>query len=298
VIPNRSLLAAVLSSAIAFSACSNNGGVSVATEADQDPAPAVDESAVEPEVLDETAPDQDPAPAVDESAVEPEVLDETPEVLDETAVADDELTRARAYLDNDFIDTFGDDDADCIVIEMVDNLGLARLAELDANGGPIDQGDVDALLDSMYACVDATDLGTMLTAEMAGGNFAIPAEARDCVVAGYGERTTVEALLTAGFAADGPDAGLAGDAARAAIAPLIDCIGFGGLMQQEAAADGVTLGEETIACLDDQGNDLFTDVVGGMLAGGTPLSGGDAQQEMVALLLGCLSADEMAQMSN
>ncbi len=290
-IPHRPVLAVILSSAMAFSACSTNGGVSIATGADQESAPAVDDPAAEPDALDEAAPAQDPVPAVDDPAPEPEVLDQN-------AASDDELARARAYLDNDFIDTFGENDADCIVIGMVDNLGLARLAELDANGGPIDQGDVDALLDSMYACVDATDLGTMLTAEMADGNFAIPAEARDCVVAGYGQRSTVEALLSAGFAVNGPDAALAAAAAQAAIAPLIDCIGFGGLMQQEAAADGVTLGEETIACLDDQGNDVFTELVGAMLAGGAPIAGGDTEQEIVALLLGCLSADEMAQMSN
>ncbi len=290
-IPHRFVLAVILSSAVAFSACSNNGGVSIATGADQEPSPATDDPAPESEGPDEPAADQEPVPATDEPAPESEGPDEA-------AASDDELARARAYLDNDFIDTFGENDADCIVIEMVDNLGLARLAELDANGGPIDQGDVDALLDSMYACVDATDLGTMLTAEMAGGNFVIPAEARDCVVAGYGERSTVEALLSAGFAVDGSDAALAADAAQAAIAPLIDCIGFGGLMQQEAAADGVTLGDETIACLDDQGNDLFTELVGAMLAGGAPLSGGDTEREIVALLLGCLSADEMAQMSN
>ncbi len=297
-IRHRRVLALAFCSVLVVAACSHDGRVSITAGAGPQASAVAEEVASEPGASDDATPEPG---ASDDATPEPgasDVATPEPEVSDEPGGSADDLATARAYLDNDFIDTFDDDDADCIVIEMVDTLGLARLAQLDINGGPIDQGDIDALLDSMYRCVDAIELGTMLTAEMAGGNFAIPADARDCVIAGYGERSTVEALLRAGLAAEDPNAALAAEAAQTAIAPLVDCIGFGGLMKQEAAADGVTLSEETVACLDEDGNDAFAEVVGGILTGEAPLAGGDAQEEVLRLLLGCLSADEMTQMGN
>ena len=147
------------------------------------------------------------------------------------------------------------------------------------------------LIDTMVECLPGSLFADAITSEIADDPSMADAIDEDCVAEGYEDPSITEDFWTAFV--DSPDAEfeeLPPEVQAQFMAPIINCLSFSSIIAAEAEADGVTLSQSTLDCIDDKIAE--SGLMEELFAGGEP-----DEAVLGAAILGCLSADELQQMA-
>lgn len=149
---------------------------------------------------------------------------------------------------------------------------------------PVPEDSRESVVDTLVDCIDGDAMSQLLTDELLSDPDLAPAVDVDCVGGNFGGETMRpmwEALV------DNPGADFDQlDAEQ--MGPLLDaifgCISFGRVIAAEAAADGVDLSEDTIACIDVAMADIDIAKL---------IETGEGAEQIGGAMLGCLSPEEL-----
>ena len=204
---------------------------------------------------------------------------------------------AAAQFTNEFTDSFAETQpeqsaelGECLMGQLSkDNpdrrnvlLGFASLDEelpipVDAQG---------ALVDSISTCVPGPVFADMMIAEFADDPAMANAIDTECIRGAFPDETMRQfwgAMVTSGGSMDDVDL----EATSPLMNSLFACMSMGQVMADQAALSGTVLSDESITCID-------TELAGGDLA--AMMAGDDAEGEarITAIVIGCLSPEELA----
>ncbi|MEM7340857.1 MAG: hypothetical protein AAF467_19525 [Actinomycetota bacterium] len=145
-----------------------------------------------------------------------------------------------------------------------------------------------ATIDALTECVNGSVIADSLLENMTSDPTFAAAADLDCISSSY-ENADLRPLWTAFVTNPNADFDtLPADVTAPIVSPIFDCVSIGQVMAAEAAASGVTLSNETIACIDDAARS--TGLMDSFLLGTEP----DAD-EFGAIVLDCLSPEELSQ---
>ncbi len=148
------------------------------------------------------------------------------------------------------------------------------------------------LIDTMVECLPGSLFADAITSEISEDPSMADAIDSDCVAEGYEDPSITEDFWTAFV--DSPDAefeDLPPEVQAQFMAPIINCLSFSSIIAAEAEADGVTLSQSTLDCIDDEIAD--SGLMEDLFAGGEP-----DEAVLGGAILGCLTAEELTQMAN
>ncbi|MCP5025331.1 MAG: hypothetical protein GY929_03525 [Actinomycetia bacterium] len=184
--------------------------------------------------------------------------------------------------------------SECFAAEFASSDGPPVMAGLVAvgNGVPANPKVRGPVIDALTECVPASFVTEAVVVELAADPTFEDAADLECIDLAYAEATTIEPLWAAYVDAPTDDfSDMPPEVAVAVFGPLFNCISFGAVMAAEAAADGVDLSAQSVACIDQElaGAGLFEAI----LAGQEP-----DEAVLAAAILGCLTPEELLQMTS
>jgi hypothetical protein len=181
---------------------------------------------------------------------------------------------------------FADEVPDCIVDTLTpdDPTRYEALSGLfafgNSNAVPVEQQ--SPLVDLLDACMPRAALAQVFTFGSNNNPALIQALDTDCVADTFAGESS-EQLITAMVAGSGAGFNAADDDAVTALGQLFNCVSFTTMFVASAAANGVVVSEETIACLEPQLDELDMSVV---------LGSGESPPEVDLAFDECLTVEE------
>ncbi len=161
-------------------------------------------------------------------------------------------------------------------------MGFAALGEEE----PLPPDAEKALIDTISTCVPGPVFAEWLIAEFADEPQMADVIDTTCVRTAFPDETVRqfwEATVSAGGSMDDVDP----EATAPLMNALFSCMSMGRIVADQMAADGIDLSDETIACIDAE---MADENLAAMMSG----SDAEGEARVTAILIGCLSPEELA----
>ncbi len=154
---------------------------------------------------------------------------------------------------------------------------------------PVDERSKGPLIDALTECVSGEVWATSVTGTLAADPTLAGAVDDSCIASAFDDPEVMRPFWAAFV--ENPDAefeDLPPTVTTPVFGPLFDCVSIGAVFAAEAAANGITLSDESIACVDREASELG--LFESFLAGEQP-----DDEALGLILFECLSADELSQ---
>jgi hypothetical protein len=161
-------------------------------------------------------------------------------------------------------------------------MGFASLGE----DLPVPAEAQEALVDSITMCVPGPVFAELMISEFADDPQMANALDTECIRGAFPDETMRlfwGAMINDGGSMDEIDPEATGPLMTA----MFSCLSMGQIMADQAALDGTVLSEETITCIDTE---LTGETIAAMMTG----SDAEGEAQVTAIVLGCLTPEELA----
>lgn len=161
-------------------------------------------------------------------------------------------------------------------------MGFASLGE----DVPVPAEAEEALVDSITTCIPGPVFAELMISEFADDPQMASALDTECIRGAFPDETMRlfwGAMINDGGSMDDVDP----EATGPLMSAMFSCLSMGQIMADQAALGGTVLSEETIACIDTE---LTGETIAAMMTG----SDAEGEAQVTAIVLGCLSPEELA----
>lgn len=265
----------------------------------------------EPEPTEVPEPTPEPTEVPEPTAEPAETESESVACLERLAAGDGELLVALADSDTDSLSALDDEQldklatfsVDCGIVEeslgTTDDVTVALAVPclnelLVSEGGgrlfvalaalgeqvPVPEALRPLFVDSMDDCLGASVMADAIVGEAELDPAMVGVFDRDCLEREFEETGSIRAIWEQ--VAEDPQVDANNAGAEAAVGPTVRCASMGAIIAAAAAEEGVDLGPETIACIDEKAQSIdMTDAA--------------AEDDFGVAMLSCMSEDELGE---
>lgn len=302
--PLRIPFAILLALSLAAAACTTDTGLTVSADAPDDigtddaPTDSVDDAGNDDSETDPEEPSGDtPADEVTNEPAQDDEPEEEPEDAPSAGTDDDAASAFASSLDNeDGLDQLDDAASLCVGIEMVGRFGGTKVLEMADDDYIPTADEISGMVDSLFSCTSEGEIGNAFAVSIVDGlGSDLPDEEFQCVSELYGSPDTIEQIMQLAVTNEDLDfEDLPSDDRALIMGPFLECVGFGTIMRGALAEDGVSISDETITCLNENGS-AFVEFM--LTTGDFDTVPDDTQGGLIDALFGCLTAEEIGELA-